>query len=136
MIYRNTGEKTRPHSLTSFFFIRIPHFLAFFPDLLIFLLMHNSNENEDEDEGSSSGGGLWLQKPLPLQRILLENGGGGANVRNVGGSSGSVHNFSSRLSPPSPKNSSADKENQPDLGQFMQIEHNRCWKTYNYHVHK
>jgi hypothetical protein len=80
--------------------------------------MHSNNENEEDNESSS---GSWQQKPLPLQRILLENSG--VLMRSGGGC-----NFSSRLSPPSPKDNSmaADKENRPNESNLKLPEQNRC----------
>jgi hypothetical protein len=79
--------------------------------------MHSNNENDEDNESNS---GSWQQKPLPLQRILLENSG--VVMRNGGG------NYSSRLSPPSPKDISmaADKENRPNGSSLKLPEQNRC----------
>jgi hypothetical protein len=95
-----------------FFFFQISFMnLPFFSDLLIFFPlifpMHSSKNEEDAASSSGSSSEFWqrTQKPLPLQRILLESSG---NSRPADGGSGHI-----KISPPSPsKRSLADKENE------------------------
>jgi hypothetical protein len=82
--------------------------------------MHPSNDDDESvPDGNSSCFWHRAQKPMQLQRILHENGSSGRpQAARSGGHS--------RDSPPSPKFSSADKENVPASGRSKNAEQNRC----------
>merc|ERR1740128_1432387 len=65
----------------------------------------------EEEVETLDGWGVCRQKPLPLQRILLENNGQTQYNRSNSSSSSSSCSNKSKLSPSSPKQSMYDKEN-------------------------